>query len=782
MWQSIAGFIIRQRFLILVFLGIITLTCGYYATKVTIAYDFAKVIPKDDSDYIDYVNFKNRFGEDGSVLVVGVRNNDIFKKEFFNSFYDLCNNIEKTDGVEKIVSITKIYTINKNEEKHKFELNPLFQNKVSTQAELDSLHEIISRLKFYEGILLNDSGNTTLAAITLKKDKLDSKERITLVENIEKAAKAFGEQHHTEVYFSGLPYIRTVYATKVRNELQLFTLLSLIVTTIIMWLFFRSFVATFYSLIVVIIGVVVTVGSIAILGYKITVLMGLVPPLIVIIGIQNCIYLLNVYHQEYRQHKNRVLSLTRVTSKNGLALFLTNVTTAIGFGVFNFTGSSLLDEFSVVSAIDIMVVYIVSALFIPVVYTFLPAPTPKQLKHLDNQNMSGFMQWCKRMVFEKRKWIYIATAFLTIAGGIGFTQVKSIGYILDDVPKKDKVYTDLKFFESQFKGVMPFEIEIDSKKKGTFRTSLKALSKMDDLQNMLSSYKEFSKPVSLLEMIKFSSQAFHGYSAESYQLPSSDEFIALQGYMQMKKGGNMSLVKSLVDSNWQVARISIQMADVGSVRTNELKKELRARIDSIFPPEKYAVKMTGTSLIFLKGNDYLIENLTGSMALALLLNSILMAFLFLSWRMILISLVPNIIPLIITLGIMGFGDIHLKASTIIIFSITYGISIDFTIHFLAKYRYFLKKNQWAISPAVSDSILESGVSIVYTSVILFCGFIIFAFSTFGGTVALGLLTSITLFIGMFMNLLLLPAMLVSLEKYINMKKELSNQLIDFDGE
>lgn len=782
MWQKIAGFILRKRTGILIFLGLFTALCGYYATKVSISYDFAKVIPKDDSDYIDYMQFKGRFGEDGSVLMMGVRSDQLFQKDFFNAYFDLCQKLEATEGVEKVVSITKIYTIGRNEEKHKLEIVPVFSHRIRSQAELDSLHEVITRLKFYEGLLLNDSGNTTLTAITLKKDKLDSKERIALVESIEKAAFAFGKEQSTEIYFSGLPYIRTIYATKVRNELQLFTLLSLLITTIIMWLFFRSFSATFYSLLVVILGVVVTMGSIAMLGYKVTLLIGLIPPLIVIIGIQNCIYLLNVYHQEFRIHKQKILALTRVTSKNGLALFLTNVTTAIGFGVFNFTGSSLLDEFSVVSAIDIMVVYLVSALFIPIVFTFLPPPTPKQLKHLDNQNMSGFMHWCKNMVFNRRKTIYVTTVVLTLAGVYGFTQVKSIGYILDDVPRGDKVYTDLKFFEQHFRGVMPFEIEIDSHKKGTFRSSLGALKKMDALQNVLAEYPQLSKPVSLLEMIKFSSQAFHNYSAESYQLPSADEFIALQGYMQMKKGSGNGLVKSLVDSNWQIARISVQMADIGSVETNKLKAELKARIDSIFPPEKFDVKLTGTSLIFLKGNDYLINNLTGSMALALVLNSILMAFLFLSWRMILISLVPNIIPLIITLGIMGFADIHLKASTIIIFSITYGISIDFTIHFLAKYRYFLKKNDWNISKAVSVSVLESGVSIVYTCVILFCGFIIFAFSSFGGTVALGLLTSITLFVGMFMNLLLLPAMLLSLEKYINMKKELSSQLIEFDGE
>jgi predicted RND superfamily exporter protein len=781
MWFKLAGFMLRQRIALLVIIGGLTIFMGWETTNIKLAYDFAKVIPKDDSDYIDYMNFKQKFGEDGSVLVVGVKSDKLFQLDFFNDWYDLSHQINKQEGVEKVISIGQIYKIDRNDELQKFEMNQLIRQRPKTQAELDSLKRIILNLEFYKGLLFNDSGNVTLMGVTLEKKKLDSKERIGLVDDIKVLAEAFAEKHGVELHYSGLPFIRTVYAVKIRNELQIFTLISILITSVIMWFFFRSFVAVFYSLIVVVLGVVFTTGTTALLGYKISVLIGLVPPLIVIIGIQNCIYLLNVYHQEYKTHGNKMLALTRVTSKNGLALFLTNVTTAVGFGVFNFSGSSLLDEFSIVSAINIMVVYIVSAFFIPIVFSFLPAPSTKQLKHLNNQHLRGFMEWCHRMVVNRRPLIYVSTLVLTVLAFWGFMKVKNIGYILDDIPKRDKVYTDLKFFEKHFHGVMPFEIQIDAKKKGVFRSSISAMQKMDELSALLATYPQLSKTVSLVEMIKFSSQAFHNYNEGTYALPSSDEFIAIKGFMKMKDHKN-TMLKGLVDSNYQTARVSVQMADIGSVETDKLRKEIRAKVDKIFPPEQYEVKLTGTSLIYLKGNAYLIDNLTSSMLLALLINSILMAFLFLSWRMILISLVPNIIPLLITLGIMGFTDIHLKPSTIIIFSITYGISIDFTIHFLAKYRYFLKKQNWIIGPAVRDSVLESGVSIVYTSVILFFGFIIFAFSSFGGTVALGVLTSITLCIGMFMNLLLLPALLLSLEKVINMKKELSNQLVDFDGE
>ncbi len=788
MWLKIAAFLVRKRVLLLIVLGLFTGFMAYEARKVSIAYDFAKVIPKDDSDYIDYTAFKQKFGEDGSVMVLGVQSDKLFQLPYFKAWYKLTESIQKLNGIEKVVSISHIYKIDKVESRDEFgddnghfAIGRMFQKPPETQNELDSLAKVIKNLSFYKGLLINEKGDVTLMGITLKKEQLDSKDRIALVAQIEELANIFQKEQNTEVHFSGLPYIRTIYATKIRNELQMFTLFSVLITMVIMWFFFRSLVAVGYSLVVVVLGVVFTLGTVGLMGYKVTALIGLVPPLIVIIGIQNCIYLFNVYHQEYRKNKSKMLSITRVTAKNGLALFLTNVTTAVGFGVFNFTGSSLLDDFSVVSAINIMVIYVLSAIFLPIVYSYLPAPTQKQTKHLDNVHMSGLMQWCNRVVMHHRKWIYGIVAVLTLVSVWGFMQVRAIGYIVDDLPKKDKVYTDLRFFEHHFHGVMPLEISVDSKKKATFKNSISSFEKMDSLQKILSEYPQLSKPVSLLEMIKFASQAFHNYNPQSYALPPQEEFVALRSYLKLnKKSGNNQLMKGLVDSTWQTARISVQMADIGSVETEKLRNELRLRVDSIFNPKEYDVKLTGTSIIFLKGNSYLINNLTGSMALALLINSLLMAMLFFSWRMILISLVPNILPLIMTLGIMGYFDIHLKPSTIIIFSITYGISIDFTIHFLAKYRYFLKKNNWAIGPAVTETIIESGVSIVYTSVILFCGFIIFAFSTFGGTVALGVLTSITLLIGMVLNLLLLPAMLMWLEKIMNMKKEMNSGIIELE--
>jgi predicted RND superfamily exporter protein len=774
-WQVFGTFIIRHRTWLLIAVGILTLFAGWHASKVQLTYDFAKVIPKDDPDLILYNQFKQQFGEDGSVLVVGVQSDKLFTDHFFNGWARLTNEIGELDGIEKVVSLANIYRLTKNEDTHRFDSVRVLNHVLRGQADVDSFRQAISELPFYKGILYNPESGVTLLLITMRKDKLDSRDRIPLVQHIEEAANRFGASEGVELYYSGLPYVRTVYSSKVADEVKIFTYLSIFVTALFIFIFFRFFSAVFFSLIVVAISVICTLGSIHLFGYKITLLTGILPPLMVIIGVQNCIYLLNVYHQEFRSHGNKMLAIIRLVTKNGLPLFLTNVTTAVGFCAFSFSGSDILDQFSVISGINIMLVYVVSLVFIPIVYSYLPPPKPSHTKHLDSPRLNRVMDWCYKIVHEHRRAVYITTILLCIISLLAALRVHTLGYVVDDLPANHKVYTDLKFFEKHFKGVLPYEIEIDTKKPGGVK-DLVTLHKMSRLERELSALPELSRPVSVTDIIKFANQGYNGGNPKYFVIPGALDIPDIMSYMPARKPGQKNLLKSMVDSTYRLARISFQMADIGSVAMKDLNARVRQITDSIFDPAKYTVKLTGTSLIFLKGNDYLVENLLQSMVVALIIISLMMAFLFSSWKMVLISLVPNIVPLLMTVGIMGFFDIRLKPSTIIIFSIAYGIVVDFTIHYLAKYRHALVISEGNMARAIPKSLMEAGPSIIYTAVALFFGFIIFAASDFGGTVALGVLTSLSLVFGMLMNLILLPALLLSLEKSINSSRMLKSHV------
>ncbi len=781
MWQLFGTFIIRNRFWLLIALGVLTLFAIYQTTKVQMTYDFAKVVPADDPDFVNYVEFKKMFGEDGNILVAGIQHKDIFTLSVFNDWQQLSHEIEAIDGVEKVVSLSSLYNLVKDESNHVLKLTPVLNSKLKTQHELDSFKTIIDNLPFYKGLIYNPETQTTLMAITLDKNKLDSKERIKLVKEIENRCKHFSDIHHTETHYSGLPYVRTIYSSKVASEISIFTYLSIFITAVFIFIFFRFFSAVAFSLIIVCIAVVCTLGSIHLFGFRITLLTGILPPLMVIIGVQNCIYLLNVYHQEFRIHGNKMLAIVRLISKNGLPLFLTNVTTAVGFCVFSFSGSAVLDQFSIISGINIMLVYLVSLVFIPIVYSYLPPPTVQQTKHLDAVRLNKVMSLCTTFIYERRKIIYGFTILICLVSVWGATKVRSLGYVVDDLPVHDKVYTDLKFFEKNMKGVLPFEIKIDTKREGGVKDLL-TLQRISKLQKELALLPELSKAVSVADFLKFANQGYNNGDPKYFIIPSALDISEIISYLPNDNHTSNALLKSMVDSNFRIARISIQMADIGSVEMKRLNAEVRAKIDKIFPSDKYDVQITGTSLIFLKGNDYLVKNLLQSMISALLIISLMMAFLFYSWKMVVISLIPNIVPLLMTLGIMGFFDVRLKPSTIIIFSIAYGIVVDFTIHYLAKYRNSLKKHNWDMKIAIPESLIEAGPSIIYTAVALFFGFIIFAFSDFGGTIALGVLTSLSLLFGMLMNLILLPSLLLSLEKSVNAKETFSKTFIDIEPE
>lgn len=781
MWKLFGTFVIRNRFWMLVGLGLLTLGMTYFATQVKMTYDFAKVVPKDDPDFIAYIQFKETFGEDGNIMVIGVQQQNLFDSAVFNDWCELSNAIEQVDGVEKVLSISKLYKLALNDTSNRLEFKPLFQKGKLSRIQVDSFQQEIARLKFYEGLLYNPENKVTLMAVSLKKDKLDSKARIPLVNNIEKLANQFGKKYQTEIHYSGLPYVRTVFSSKVSDEIKLFTYLSIAITAIFIFIFFRFISAVVFSLIVVVIGVVFTLGTLALFGYKITLLTGILPPLMVIIGVQNCIYLLNVYHQEFARHGNKMFALIRLISKNGLALFLTNVTTAVGFVVFSFSGSSVLDQFSIVSGIVIMLIYFISLVFIPVVYSYLPPPQSSHIKHLEGVRLNKVLDYCSYLVYNKRKLIYGVTLLLIGASLIGSFKVKNLGYVVDDLPTHDKVFQDLKFFEKHLKGTLPFEISINTLSPDGLK-DYATLQKINRLEKELSQFKEFSKPISIVDFVKFANQGIHDGDPRFYIVPGVVEIGEMMTHLPQNNPTGRGLLNSMVDSNFQTARVSIQMADIGSQEMKILSGKVQQKIDSIFDPNQYKVKLTGTSAIFLKGNDYLIENLIQSMIAALVIISIMMAFLFFSWKMVLISLIPNLIPLMMTFGVMGFFDIRLKPSTIIIFSIAYGIVVDFTIHYLAKYRNSLKKHNWEMNIAIPESLREAGPSIIYTAVALFAGFIIFAASNFGGTVALGVLTSLALLLGMLMNLLLLPSMLLSLAKRINSKKEFETTLIDVESE
>lgn len=855
MWKVISNLILRNRILIICVLSVLTGFLGFHATKIQLQYEFNKLLPSNDPSFLAYENFKAHFGHDGMMVVIATNEPDFYTEEKFNAWLQMGDSLKNIkvsikDGdnstlstvVDSIFSEGHLYNIIKNKEKSIFSLEEIVKHYPLSANEVDSVEHIIKNLKFYEDIVYKDSSHLHLMMLFLNKDIFNSNNRGTLIDDIYDLAMSY-DNHFSNLRFSGLPFIRSVTMFKVKSELGLFVLLALIVTSILLFLFFRSFKVVFISLVVVIVGVVWSMGIISLFGYEITALTGLIPPLIIVIGIPNCVYLINKYQQEFKNHGNKIKALDRVIQKVGNATFLTNATTAMGFGTFVFTHSDIMKEFGVVASINILCMFFISICLVPIIYSFLEEPKTKHTKHLDRKWMFSAVDYLVYFATKKRKQVYIFTGLLLIVGLYGMTLMHTTGNIVDDLPKSDQVVQDLKYFEKELNGVMPFEIVLTY--KDTVYENFSNISKIQKLQEVLKKEKYLSKSLSIVDAMKFISQSYANGKISKYNLDFSkskdQKYFARvikskyfkNTFINVDHDNSNGFVGSFLDSTHHMTRITLQIADIGTAAMDSLIDRINNTIDSIVNPETHAylesvendslfqfylsnnkvkfrvqqaltkgdlaklnnfpnsfseldsiygsdkfnsvlnttverihVKsdITGTGVLYTKGTTYLVKNLFISLVLAIFVIAILMSFLFKSWKMVLVSLLPNLIPLIFTSALMGYFGIPIKPSTILVFSIAFGISIDDTIHFLAKYRQELKTKN--IKDSVEMSIKETGVSMIYTSIILFFGFSIFIASNFGGTQALGLLVSLTLFVAMLTNLVLLPALLLSLEKII----------------
>lgn len=770
MWDKIASFIIRFRLLLIVVICLITVVMGYYATKVEMSYDLARTVPADDPEMIFLQQFKRQFGEDANIIGVGLQDSAIYSLQNFNRFRELNKSIKSIAGVNNLLSLTELKIIRKDTAHKRFQLDALFPKEVGSQHELDSLMGVLRTQKFYMGQLVNESNGATMMLISVQKEIMNSAKRVDLTNELGKVGDAFSKSTGIKLHYAGLPYIRTIMATKVKKEMQFFLYLSALVTGFIMFLFFRSVRAVLFSMIIIGIVVVWVMGTLALFGFKITLLSGLIPPVIVTIGITNAIYLLNKYHLEYFKRKNKPEAIANVVKKMGLAMFLTNLTVAIGFLTLLSTDILLLREFGIVAGINIMALFVVSLIMIPAIFSWLPEPKPKHLRHLDFKIMGKFLYLTDITVHRHRTIIYIVATGLAVFSVLGIMKLQSVTFMVDDVPENTDIHKDLKFFESNFSGIMPLEVEVNTgKRRGVL--NIANLKKVDEFEMFIDSLPEVSRPISIISLVKASKQAFYGNDPNRYELPTKPESIYILRYMK-SQGESSGLLKSFVDSTYTRMRISMQIADIGSVKMDSLvSKVIEPRMNKIFAGTSITTNVTGTTKLFIKGNRFLIDSLKESLLLAFILITLSMAMLFANVRMIIISLVPNLLALMITAGLMGYFGIHLKASTALIFSITFGISVDNSIRFLAKYRQEQLANKFFVPLSVSESILETGKSIIYTSIVLFAGFIIFAFSSFGGTKALGILTSTTLVISMFTNLILLPALIMTFDKPKKLQEE-----------
>ena len=780
-WELIARIVLRNRILMLSIIAAITVFLALQWKNIHFTFTEANMLPDDNIANVEYNAFLDKFGEEGNLIIIGVKDSTFFTPKAYAAWSKLMNTIKQNQEVDLVVSLNDLKKLQKNEALETFELVPFVdESKALNPKYLQTIKkELFNDLPFYEGLLFNKRSGSVRSAIYMDKKIVNTKARKTFVlEKLIPAITTFEKETKIDLRVSGMPYIRTLNAKTITDEISIFIGASLLITSLLFFFFFRSFKATLISIVIVIIGVMWSFGFLGLFNYEITILTALVPSLIIVIGIPNCIFLTNKYHQEFKVHRNKAKALQRVTTKIGMATLMTNLTTAIGFATFVASNNNLLLEFGVVTSINIMALFFLSLVLIPIFHSYLNPPKERHLKHLDRGSVKKFMDWILKTIKTNRLSIYVASVALLVFSIIGIYEMRISGSLIEDMPKKEAFFQDIVFFEKEFDGVMPLEIMIDTKrKKGVMKLS--TLKRMEELETAIEEIPELSKPISIVNLVKYSKQAYYNGNPDYYELPTSQEQAFILSYAKNATANSKeNLMKSYVDSTGQYARITTFMRDESGDQIAKIEEEIRKKADKLFPKERYNVIITGKALVFQKGTGYLLDNLLSSLIFAFFLTALLIGFMFRSFKMILVSIIPNLLPLFLTAGLMGFLDIPLKPSTILVFGIAFGLSVDDTLRFLSQYREELKKNNWKIKKSVYATFNESGLSMFYTSIVLFFGFSVFMLSSFGGTIALGGLISLTLLFGMLSNLMLLPALVLTLNKTLANEQEFIEPKID----
>ena len=766
-WLQLGKNIVKYKVAALTFLALSTLFMGYFAIQVKLSYEFTKAIPEDNPKFVIYQDFVKKFGVDGTTMVVGFQTDSFFTAGLFNQVADLQKDIKTIPGVTEVLSVPNAYTIVKDSAASKFLPHKIFNAPYTSDSALAADRAVLESLPFYKNLMYNPSSHAYIMAISFLPDSINSGARSAIIKNLQSKLDGFASKTKLAVHISGLPYIRTILADRIKKEMLWFLIGSLLLSAITLFLFFRSISATLLSLSVVVMGVIWSFGTMVLLGQKITLLTALIPPLIVVIGIPNCIYFLNKYHTSYKATNHKQEAIEQMVGRMGIVTLFCNITAAIGFFVFAFTKSPLLKEFGWVSGLNIMALFLISLLFIPPVLTYLPPPSTKHVKYLENKFLERVLLKIERWTFQHTKWVFAITSILVVVSIMGLMRIKKEAFIVDDLPKKDTLYTDLKWFEKEAGGVMPLEIIIDTKKKNGLVRSIKPLEAIDELHQYLEQQPELGKPLGLLEGIKFAKQAFYDGDSNAYTVPTGTEMAFMAPYLKTDSQKTSTaigtsptqLLSKFIDSAKRESRVSVNMKDIGSAQLPFFLQRLDSATKAIFDTSKYKVEITGSSVTFLEGSNFIVRGLGESIFWAFLLIAICMIFLFRSFPILMCSLVPNIVPLLITAGLMGWVGISLKPSTVLVFSVALGIAIDVTIRFLVNYKQELPRLNNNVHATLIQTIKHTGISIIYTSLVLVAGFVIFCFSDFGGTKALGWLTSLTLVVSTFTNLILLPALI-----------------------
>ncbi|MBA25047.1 MAG: hypothetical protein CMG48_02335 [Candidatus Marinimicrobia bacterium] len=709
-------------------------------------FDFTieNLFPENDQEVEQYYSFRDEFGREDNIISLTYNCDDPFLLKNYLENKKITQNLSKINGISNILSISNLGI-----ELNISETNLPDEN--LTQKQLDEIRNYIFKYSIFTNNLISEDGTITSIILEVDESFNDHPGRLKIMKDIGNII----DNSNWDWYETGIPVLRTKYVQYMIGDFIKFFPPVTIILLLVLYMMFKSMKIVLLPILTVFISVIWILGLMSLFDFSINIITYIVPTLVMIVGVADSVHILIKYNQDIKISNNTKISIKKTIQGIGNAILLTSLTTSIGFLSLLSTNIVMIKEFGFLVAIGVLIAFLVSIFLIPPLLILMDNTYPLKTK----SSKKGIRYYILKQIVEVNKnhhFIILIISSIFIALFIYFaSKVESNSALLDDLSSGNELFDDMKFTEENMGAVFPFEVIITAKdEKNNFIENGIANSRIivfvDKIQKKINSIPEIRKTISVVDYLEIIHDNFNEESEEKSYL---NDGLIFQYFVL-----NEDIFQNLINFEYSKTRISARIKDINSTRAKEIVKEINEwKSENI--PDDIQISLTGTTLMALKVNDYLVNNLIISFLIAFGVIFISMGFLFKSLKLAIFSMIPNLIPILFMAAIMGIFDIKLRPTTAMTFAIAFGIAVDDTIHYMVRFRQELSMNNGDFIKANSETIFSTGNAIISTSLILGCGFLVMVSSNFLPSRDFGFLSAITMFGAIIGDLFFLPTML-----------------------
>ena len=737
----------RIRVIIICLFALLVLASVFFAQQLKFGFDFEQFFPKGDPDLVFFQEFTEEFENDANFFLVAIpRKEGVFEQPFLQQFHDFTLKTRDIPNIVESTSLTKFaYPV-----KTPFGITSFPAIDIDKPEKYEKNRQrLLNDERFVYNLI--DSSATTLVVAMKTSDTLDLDGAHQLVDDLNDLV---GQYDFEEAHFLGQAYFQSVLVKMQQREVMVSALISGILVSFIIFFLFRRPWGIGIALVSIVLGMILFFGYLGAAERELSVMSALYPVLMIIVGTSDVIHIMSKYIDELRKGLPRKEAIIITIKEIGLATLLTSVTTAIGFASLMTSRISPIKDFGLNAAVGVVIAYVTVIFFTTALLSMF---NTEQLIKLGKSNNFWESLMEKTYQFTIRNPRNIAIGGLVVLGVslFGISTITTNYRLENNLPIGSKITEDFRFFEKQFAGYRPVEFGVFA--QGDYAaTDFEVLQQIDKVEQHLKTIPYIKSVSSVTAFYKSINQVFKQNRQDAYQLADTQK--EFNRHKRFANKVSDTSVNVLVSKDGKKARITTKILDIGA----DSIKAVGGRIDDWIAANTDAniatFKKTGSGIILDKNALYARESLLEGLGIAIVVISLLMALLFKNWRMVVISLIPNVFPLIFAGGLLGFLGIELEAGVAILFAIVFGIAVDDTIHFLSKFKLTRDKGK-SIEEAIQITFLETGKAIALTSIILFFGFLIMLFSVNPPSVTVGLMISVTLFTALFSDLLLIPVLI-----------------------